>query len=46
MFKKIKELMTLDRTKLHEMGINARKYYEKEFDRTSLLEKLEVILKS
>jgi glycosyltransferase involved in cell wall biosynthesis len=43
---KIKELMTLDRTKLHEMGINARKYYEKEFDRTSLLEKLEVILKS
>ena len=43
---KIKELITLDRTKLYEMGINARKYYEKEFDRNSLLEKLEVILKS
>ena len=43
---KTKELMTLDRTTLHEMGINARSYYDKEFDRTSLLEKLEVILKS
>tara|TARA_X000000368_G_scaffold112332_1_gene87574 strand:- start:3288 stop:4490 length:1203 start_codon:yes stop_codon:yes gene_type:complete len=43
---KIKELMNIDESELHEMGINARKYYEKEFDRTSLLEKLEVILKS
>ena len=43
---KTKELMTLDKSKHHEMGINARAYYEKEFDRTSLLKKLEVILKS
>ena len=43
---KTKELMTLDKSKHHEMGINARAYYEKEFDRTTLIEKLEVILKS
>ena len=43
---KTRELMTLDKSKYHEMGLNARAYYEKEFDRTTLLEKLEVILKS
>jgi len=43
---KTKELMNLDKSKLHEMGINSRAYYEKEFDRNSLLEKLEIILKS
>jgi len=43
---KTKKLMTLDKSMHHEMGINARAYYEKEFDRTTLLEKLEVILKS
>ena len=37
---KTKELMTLDKSKHHEMGINARAYYEKEFDRTSLLKKI------
>ena len=43
---RIKELMTLDRSKLHEMGINARAFYEKEFDREYLLERLEFILDS
>ena len=43
---KTKELMNLDKSKLHEMGINSRAYYEREFDRNSLLEKLEIILKS
>jgi glycosyltransferase involved in cell wall biosynthesis len=43
---KTRELMTLDKSKYHEMGLNARAYYEKAFDRTALLEKLEVILKS
>ena len=28
-----------------EMGINARKYFEKEFEREALLDKLEIILK-
>jgi glycosyltransferase involved in cell wall biosynthesis len=44
--KKIKELMALDKSKRSEMGINGRAYYEKEFDRNTLLEKLEDILKS
>ena len=43
---KIKELIILDQSKLHEMGINARTYYDKEFDRNHLLEKLEVIFNS
>ena len=42
----IKELMALDKSKRSEMGDNARTYYEKEFDRDNLLEKLESILKS
>ena len=42
----IKELMALDKSNLNEMGNNGRAYYEKEFDRDYLLEKLEVILKS
>jgi len=41
---RIKELMSLDKSKLYEMGMNSRTYYEKEFDRTYLLEKLEAIL--
>jgi glycosyltransferase involved in cell wall biosynthesis len=43
---KIKELMILDQSKLDEMGVNARTYYDKEFDRTYLLKKLEVIFNS
>ena len=43
---KIKELMILDQSKLDEMGVNARAYYDKEFDRTYLLKKLEVIFNS
>ena len=42
----IKELMALDKSKRSEMGDNARTYYEKEFDRDNLLEKLESIFKS
>ena len=44
--KKIKELMALDKSKRSEMGNNGRAYYEKEFDRNNLLEKLVFILKS
>ena len=44
--KKIKELMALDKSKRSEMGNNGRVYYEKEFDRNNLLEKLEGIFKS
>ena len=43
---KIKELMALDKSKRCEMGNNGRAYYEKEFDRNILLERLEVILGS
>ncbi|MDA7819969.1 glycosyltransferase family 4 protein [Flavobacteriaceae bacterium] len=42
----IKELMALDKPTLNEMGKNGRAYYEKEFDRDYLLEKLEVIFNS
>ena len=44
--KKIKELIALDKSKRSEMGNNGRAYYEKEFDRNNLLEKLESIFKS
>ena len=44
--KKIKELMALDKSKRSEMGNNGRAYYQKEFDRNNLLEKLEGIFKS
>lgn len=44
--KKIKELMSLDKINLDKMGANARNYYEKFFDRTYLLDTLEIILKS
>ena len=44
--KKIKELMALDKSKHSEMGDNARTYYEKEFDRDYLIEKLEGIFNS
>jgi glycosyltransferase involved in cell wall biosynthesis len=40
----IKELMVLDKSSLNEMGNNGRAYYEKEFDRAYLLDKLENIL--
>ena len=40
------ELMTLDKSTLNQMGNNGRAYYEKEFDRNNLLEKLEGIFKS
>ena len=43
---KIKELMNIDKSELHKMGINARAYYEKEFDREYLLESLESIFES
>ena len=42
----IKELMALDKSTLIDMGNNGRAYYEKEFDRDYLLEKLEVIFNS
>ena len=42
----IKELMVLEKSKLYEMGINAREYYKKEFDREYLLDKLEFIFDS
>jgi len=42
----IKELMALDKSTLVDMGNNGRAYYEKEFDRDYLLEKLEVIFDS
>jgi glycosyltransferase involved in cell wall biosynthesis len=42
----IKELMALDKSKRSEMGKNGRAYYEKEFDRNNLLEKLESIFNS
>jgi glycosyltransferase involved in cell wall biosynthesis len=42
----IKELMALDKSKRSEMGNNGRAYYEKEYDRNNLLEKLESIFKS
>jgi len=42
----IKELMALDKSTLNKMGNNGRIYYEKEFDRDYLLEKLEVIFNS
>ena len=44
--KKIKELMNLDESELHKMGINSRAYYEKEFDREYLLKRLESIFES
>ena len=44
--KKIKELMAMDKSNRSEMGNNGRAYYEKEFDRNNLLEKLEGIFKS
>ena len=42
----IKELMALDKSNLNQMGNNGRAYYEKEFGRDYLLEKLEVIFNS
>ena len=42
----IKELMALDKFTLNQIGNNGRAYYEKEFDRNNLLEKLESIFKS
>ena len=42
----IKELIALDKSTLVDMGNNGRAYYEKEFDRGYLLEKLEVIFNS
>lgn len=42
----IKELMALDKSSLNQMGNNGRVYYEKEFDRDYLLEKLEVVFNS
>ena len=42
----IKELIALDKSTLVDMGNNGRAYYEKEFDRDYLLEKLEVIFNS
>ena len=44
--KKIKELIALDEPSLNEMGNNGRIYYENEFGRNYLLEKLEKILVS
>ena len=44
--KKIKELMALDKSTLIDMGNNGRAYYEKEFDRDYLIEKLEGIFNS
>ena len=38
--------MALDESKRSEMGNNGRAYYEKEFDRNNLLEKLEDIFNS
>ena len=38
--------MNIDKSELHKMGINARAYYEKEFDREYLLESLESIFES
>lgn len=43
---RIKELMNLGKDKLNEMGSNAIDYYNKEFDRKYLLEKLEFIFES
>ena len=43
---RIEKLMGLDKYKLNEMGVNARDYYEKEFDREYLLKKLEFIFDS
>ena len=42
----VKELMALKKSTLNQMGNNGRVYYEKEFDRDYLLEKLEVIFNS
>ena len=42
----IEKLMSLDKYKLNEMGVNGRDYYEKEFDREYLLKKLEFIFDS
>jgi len=42
----INELITLDKSALNDMGNNGRAYYEKEFDRDYLLEKLEIIFNS
>ena len=42
----IDKLMSLDKYKLNEMGVNGRDYYEKEFDREYLLKKLEFIFDS
>ena len=44
--KKIKELIALNKLKRSEMGNNGRAFYEKEFDRNNLIERLEVILGS
>ena len=42
----IKELMALDKPTLNETGKNRRAYYEKEFNKDYLSEKLEVIFNS
>ena len=42
----IKEMMALDKSKLSEMGKNGRAYYDKEFDKNNLLQKLEGIFNS
>ena len=44
--KNIKEILSMDKDKLNEMGRNGRYYYEKEFDRKFLLDRLEIILNS
>jgi glycosyltransferase involved in cell wall biosynthesis len=43
---KIKELMSIDKSELDKMEINARAYYEKEFNREYLLDRLESIFQS
>jgi colanic acid biosynthesis glycosyl transferase WcaI len=42
----IEKIISLDKYKLNEMGRNGRCYYDKEFDRKFLLDRLETILNS
>jgi len=42
----IEKIISLDKYKLNEMGRNGRYYYDKEFDRKFLLDRLETILNS
>jgi glycosyltransferase involved in cell wall biosynthesis len=40
----VKKALSLSTEELYQLGVNARSYYEKEFERDTLIDKLELII--